>query len=67
MYMIKAMDCIARVVQTFGNVDKPDDALRDAQRSLGGFTNLLSEVTPDCLDLAEAVLSIGCPLTSNAQ
>jgi acetyl-CoA synthase len=67
LQMTKALGCIARVAQTFGNVDEPDDVLRYARERLFGFTILLGEATPERLGLAEAALSFGCPLLSNAQ
>jgi acetyl-CoA synthase len=67
LQMTKALGCIARVAQTFGNTDEPDDVLRYARERLFGFTILLGEATPEHLGLAEAALSFGCPLLSNAQ
>jgi len=67
LQMTNALGCIARVAQTFGNVDEPDDVLQYARERLFGFTLLLDEVTPEHLELAEAALSFGCPLLSNAQ
>jgi acetyl-CoA synthase len=67
LQMTKALGCIARVAQTFGNVDEPDDVLRYARERLFGFTILLGEATLERLGLAEAALSFGCPLLSNAQ
>ena len=67
MDMTTALSCIARVAQTFGNVDEPDDVLLYARERLFGFTILLGEATPERLGLAEAALSLGCPLLSSAQ
>jgi acetyl-CoA synthase len=55
LQMTEALGCIARIAQTFGNVDEPDDILRYARERLFG------------LGLAEAALSFGCPLLSNSQ
>ncbi len=67
LQMANALGCIARVAQTFGNVDEPDDVLQYARERLFGFTILLDEATPEHLESAEAALSFGCPLLSNAQ
>ena len=67
LQMANALGCIARVAQTFGNVDEPDDVLQYARERLFGFTLLLDEATPERLGVAEAALSFGCPLLSDAQ
>lgn len=67
MDMTKALGCIARVAQTFGNVNEPDDVFLYAQERLFGFTLLFGEATPERLGLAEAALSFGCPLLSSTQ
>lgn len=67
LQMANALGCIARVAQTFGNVDDPDDVLQYTRERLFGFTLLLDEATPERLGLAEAALSLGCPLLSTAQ
>ena len=64
--MTNALGCIARVAQTFGNVEEPDDVMKFARERLLGFTLLLDEATPERLGLAEAALSFGCPLISDA-
>jgi len=38
LQMANALGCIARVAQTFGNVDEPDDVLQYARERLFGFT-----------------------------
>jgi len=66
LHMTKALGCIARIAQTFGNVEEPDDVMKYARERLFGFTILLDEATPEQLGLAEAALSFGCPLISDA-
>ena len=66
LQMTNALGCIARVAQTFGNVEEPDDVMKFARERLLGFTLLLDEATPERLGLAEAALSFGCPLISDA-
>jgi len=65
--MIKALGCIGRVAQTFGNVNEPDDVMRYSRERLLGFTLLIGESTPERLDLAQAALMMGCPLLSDNQ
>jgi len=60
----KTLGCIARIAQTFGNIEELDDVLSFARERLFGFTLLLAESTPGRLEMAKAALSFGCPIIS---
>lgn len=60
----RALGCITRIAQIFGNVEKPDEVLDFAREKLLGFTLLLDEPTPQRLSAAEAALPFGCPVIS---
>ncbi|MBE9525301.1 MAG: hypothetical protein IMY76_09385 [Chloroflexi bacterium] len=62
-----ALGFIIRVAGKFSNNDSPDGALNFARQRLRGFTFLLGKPTPERLMLAQAALTLGCPLLSSAE
>jgi len=65
--MPKSLGCIARVAQTFGNINTEAETLTYARERLLGFTILAGNPSPERLDLAQRALSLGCPLLTTGE
>ncbi|MEA2008172.1 MAG: CO dehydrogenase/CO-methylating acetyl-CoA synthase complex subunit beta [Chloroflexota bacterium] len=65
--MPKSLGCIARVAQTFGNVNTEAETYSYARERLLGFTILAGEPTPEQINLAQRALPLGCPLLSTGE